>query len=59
LIEDLDNSESAVRLGSAWALALLGDQRAAPVLRALLNDPEPRVAEMAARGLEFLPDTDL
>lgn len=55
LLNDLNDAEAEIRLGAAWSLILLGDQRAVEPLKSLSNDPNPDIASMAARGLELLP----
>lgn len=55
LLNDLHHAEAEVRLGAAWSLILLGDQRAVETLQKLRDNPNPDIALMAARGLEFLP----
>jgi HEAT repeat protein len=51
LLDDLQSDDVEVRLGAAWSLLELGDERALAPLLELLKHSETRVAEMAAVGL--------
>ncbi len=51
LINILDDSDPARRLGAAWALGVLGDRAALPALRISLKDSQARVRDMAAKAV--------
>ena len=56
-ISRLTDEDPEVRRYTAWALGLLGDDRAVSPLEGCLGDPEPRVREAAADSLEKLTGT--
>lgn len=56
-IARLTDEDPEVRRYTAWALGLLGDDRAVSPLEGCLGDPEPRVREAAADSLEKLTGT--
>ncbi|MEP6801426.1 MAG: peptidylprolyl isomerase [Acidobacteriota bacterium] len=51
------SGESATRARTAIALGRIGDDRAEPILRTLLADPDPDVRAAAAFGSGYLPET--
>ncbi len=53
------SGDAAVRARAALALGRIGDERAAPRLRTLLADPEPRVREEAAFAAGILGEASL
>jgi HEAT repeat protein len=56
LLGDLQNSDVEIRLGAAWSLVELGDERALDPLLRLLYHQENRIAAAAAFGLGELGD---
>jgi HEAT repeat protein len=56
LIGDLQNTDVEIRLGAAWSLVELGDERALDPLLRLLYHHESRIASAAAFGLGELGD---
>lgn len=53
-IKKLEDKDPEVRRYTAWALGLLGDQRAVAALEGILADPDSRVRQAAADSLEKL-----
>ncbi len=53
-IAKLSDPDPEVRRYTAWALGLLGDDRAVAALEGVLRDPDLRVRETAAESLEKL-----
>lgn len=51
LITDLEADDPEVRLGAAWSLLEVGDERAVDALARLLYHPNPEIALRAAIGL--------
>jgi len=56
LLADLQNQGAEIRLGAAWSLVELGDQRAGDVLAGLLDDENKLISLNAAYGLAKLGD---
>jgi glycerate kinase len=56
LLTDLVSLTDEIKLGAAWSLIEVGDERALDPLVELLNHPDARISSNAARGLGELGD---
>ena len=56
LVEALGADDPRLRMWAAYALGMLGDERAVPALTLALDDDDPDVVKWAAASLDWIRD---